>query len=1201
MALPSDRLTLLPFPQRWDGAALQLRIVVLPRGNPLQPLMTGVPGVADGPAFADADLRLKALLIPGLDALPMPAAVTAQVDVATPAPPGLRALFEEVASLFDIDPALEAATRDPRRPGRQIKKFLPETYRDAFPFSGPRTPFAVTDDSYLCALRNGCRLKKPPGPSPTTKTVWGRILAQALRQPLLAERLALLHIHTMTPPSPDFFDEGGWLYLGLDPASDYADHVAVQPELLSAYAARIPALGTEDRVLFAPVLFPVAAAPPPGDFDEIQAEAAGYDDGFAKILHSKQKTTSDPTALDPEGAPPPIHDTGIQLGWDDEQLVVWQNRQIADAVVETRNAPMGVMGFRVDVREHGTSTWSSLMRAEADLAVGTTSIGHFDGELTVEVAPLQLDNEEDGDYWMPAFFTQWRGGSLVTADSVGLRVSGVSEADAQDSYNPVGAGQVALRYGRSYDFRVRLGDVSGGGPPVDAAPAHPAPAPITTRHFRRHVPPREVSVEGLPETIDPTAPPTELQILRPQLAYPAAVFADIPNAEQRLIAAAEAIQTAAAGGGRGGEPGLPDPDVASAQLRVAVVGLEFDTANVEETPPLREVYTATRPFPSNPDDPLIVQLQYQDISDIDGMSAPASGALPIPTGRDVILTITAIGREDAGLDYFGSQTARVGRSFDVALRRAPFDEGSLFVPDTDAGRLRSLLLQPDEAVTESLLAKLTAEGKGVQAENDPVHRLAAELGLHADGTSLANRSPRRVVFGCSAAIPHTLPPDASVIAFSSKADLVKRWIHVLTIGLDRDWTWRNADLPAFDISRDGTFVGSIALPEAVNPRVCQAAEAAELEPDRATTLLVFFDAVDPKPTPPDFPQETSATYTVTPRFRETPGSEDAPLSLQVDLPIAAPPTQTPALLSAGIALSPYVRADDYSSTETRERMLWLEFDAPPENPRDGYFARVLSYAPDPVLTRGREVEVPPEPPLPIDPEAIRVIVPGESDDRAGLSAMQPLLPTRSPRHFLVPLPPDLTRDSRELFGFFGYELRVGHAVGWSTAQARFGPALRMTGVQHPAPRLQCMTMQVTEGILVSAPFATPVLAGRNLTPHVPASQLWFLLYAQVVQADGQDHRNILLARRRGTFEHKRRRVEVDLTASAQWGRAEVEAMLDAYDLPPDSPLSVLAVELLPELQPPPDPLGADLGEVRILRASPLVRLSSVCIQPPCPV
>src|SRR5260370_33704662 len=63
---------------------------------------------------------------------------------------------------------------------------------------------------------------------------------------------------------------------------------------------------------------------------------------------------------------------------------------------------------------------------------------------------------------------------------------------------------------------------------------------------------------------------------------------------------------------------------------------------------------------------------------------------------------------------------------------------------------------------------------------------------------------------------------------------------------------------------------------------------------------------------------------------------------------------------------------------------------------------------------------------------------------------------RSGGHFLVPLPPNTDETSPDLFSFFTYELRVGHDdTRWSTAQARFGPPLRVTGVQHPAPPLTC--------------------------------------------------------------------------------------------------------------------------------------------------
>src|SRR5207302_10852471 len=106
-------------------------------------------------------------------------------------------------------------------------------------------------------------------------------------------------------------------------------------------------------------------------------------------------------------------------------------------------------------------------------------------------------------------------------------------------------------------------------------------------------------------------------------------------------------------------------------------------------------------------------------------------------------------------------------------------------------------------------------------------------------------------------------------------------------------------------------------------------------------------------------------------------------------------------------------------------------------------------------------------PLAIDPEPIRFITKDHGNDSAGLDAMQvmaaemanpaqPLVKV-SPVHYLLPLPPGLHGESSELFGFFTYELRVGHTDGiWSTAQGRYGHPARVNGVQHPAPPLKCL-------------------------------------------------------------------------------------------------------------------------------------------------
>jgi hypothetical protein len=722
-----ERLTLLPFPQRWTDGVLSLRAVVLPRGTPMESLMTGVPGLADAPAFADGEIQLEARLIPSLTKLPDNADVTAIRDLGVASPADRRPLFETIEAQFVIDPALEAATKNPRRAERQIKKLLAPSYTNAFAFAGPRTPFAVLGDEYACAMRRACQLRKPPGPPPSNKTVWGHVISQCLRQSLLAEQMGLIFQAELTPDA-NFFANGGWLFLGLSATSAYADHAAAQPDLVAAYAARIPALSI-NRVLFAPVLFPVTSTPPSGDYDEIFGETSGYDDGFAKIVHAAQQTTGMPIGLESNEtaqgpAPSPVRDSGIQLGWDDEQLLIWMNRQIADPASETRQSPMVVRGFRVDVREEGEADFHSLMQVEADLTVGGRDIGEFEGELNVEVAPLQLEYQEDGDYWTPAYFTQWQGRSLVTEDTVDLKLSG--HAGTLGQYTPVDDRAVELRYGHTYEFRVRLADLSNGGPPFDAAPVNGAPAPIAKRPFRRFVPPGLPRVEGVPAVPDPLDPPDELTITRPRVSYPTAVFTGAPNAEARLLAEAQQIVDE----GAGDTPGIPDPDVETAEISVAVVGLRFDSANDGNgVPPVRTLYTTTRVFPDDPDEALALALDWVDVADVSSLVGPASGPLPLPRAREVIVTVRAVGRSDPGLDYFGSEAARFGDATSVQMSAAGIDETGFFIPDDPGRQLRCVLLRPQEKDTQALLARLHASGRGTEADTNPLHLLAEELGL----------------------------------------------------------------------------------------------------------------------------------------------------------------------------------------------------------------------------------------------------------------------------------------------------------------------------------------------------------------------------------------------------------------------------------------------------------------------------------------
>ena len=70
----------------------------------------------------------------------------------------------------------------------------------------------------------------------------------------------------------------------------------------------------------------------------------------------------------------------------------------------------------------------------------------------------------------------------------------------------------------------------------------------------------------------------------------------------------------------------------------------------------------------------------------------------------------------------------------------------------------------------------------------------------------------------------------------------------------------------------------------------------------------------------------------------------------------------------------------------------------------------------------------------------------------------------SPVHFLVPLPDGISPAALDLFGFWSYELRVGHLL-WSTAQGRFGRPFSVRGVQRPCRQL----MQLSIAISLSHP------------------------------------------------------------------------------------------------------------------------------------
>ena len=784
---------------------------------------------------------------------------------------------------------------------------------------------------------------------------------------------------------------------------------------------------------------------------------------------------------------------------------------------------------------------------------------------------------------------------MIMSDRAAFEISGQPDVPASRIMEPVDDDAVPLRYGKDYEFRVRLADLSGGGPEVSTTPRNPALAPVWRAPFRRFVPPKDVSI---------SRDQNKLLLVRPRIGYPDLVFTGFDDPVAALLADTPGALK------EGREPGIHDPDVTAVQVAVEVRSLEGDDRLVEGREPFVRLYTTIRRFdPAAPlSAALAIELTFKDVGDIAELQTPdpaqpqdGSGPLTLPTARDVRLLLRAGGNPDPQLEYWGSAAARIAQiDVRVDVRVDANEERNLFVPELAGEQIRAFFLQVEPAPTSQQAAESELQGRRNEAPVDIAQLLAQEIGLDVTGLTFAGRIGRRTVFGCSSGLAHTLAPARSSITLGSKADLTGHWIVFIRVRLNRDWTWDGLSQRSVEVERDGEIVGTIDLPRTVSPGVLPGA-------DKGTTDLVFFDAFDGKPPAGQHPAELTPLYRIRPVFRAPAPAADQPLSWQLRLPITTTPRQTPKIVAAGIALSPYTPADDYSSTDRRVRMLWLEFARAPDDSGDTYFARVLGYAPDPMLIDPEEeIPVPAEPLLPIDAETIRVIRPGQSADRAGLDAMQALIPAtpENPgdpiRHYLLPLPPGLDASNPRLFGFFVYELRVGHdGSRWSTSQARFGPPLRVTGVQHPAPPLDCVVRRLPDEVLMSAPLATPVLNGRSLRPNQPRTEIWALLYAQVIQMDGESRRNVLIARARAKPEmantDQRYSDQPLVHAIGRFAGATIHSALETLALPLDASLTVLAAEVYRGALSSEDPLGADLGQLRILRTSPLTSVPEMCL------
>jgi len=1299
MSLEQTRFTIMALPQKVDkDGLLSINIVFIPRNfSPLNEVTTTYNASNKAPAFVDVKPEFDIMIVNNPNEFP--GKIPADEKVMAPSVPlTYSGIISDIYTTlrdakdgsgnpkyFDIDESRSAdvnpnskhtAPKAGANRDLSLRKYLPLSYRNAFNFTSPRIKNAVTDDSYLCAMRD----QTPPDHLfvADNKISWGKVYAHLLRQPLMATQAGLIYQTTVKLDAGDF-EKGGWIYVNIKKNTTYFDEQltsltdTVHGPFIKRYGARIPILKlNEERNLFAAVLFPVmkTGESPVGIYDEMFIEAARYNEGFATISHANQPVSGNLLKEEQDGLHPQ-KDSGIRLGWEDEQILIWYLRQMTvdENLTERLDAPLGVAGYQVDVKKStdADTAWESLTEVESNgkMMLEGITIGTYKGELPYQVYPTKIYDSKplnrSNNYWLPMYFVNWNNESLVLPDKTAARIyQGANEKNTpvkiSDAYLAKDINS-KLVYGNEYDFRVRLSDISGGCP----SPSTPTLTNFSVSHiarakFKRYVAPHTVTIVNnddiVSNTDDFNFKATSLKLSRPLLGYPSALYTGkYTNAVDRLAKSVQDIldtQVASLNKKGANAFGIPDPDVVSIEIKVEVETLLMDNlASEDGRQHYIVLYKTNRSFAAfdetEADAAIDVPITFKDVdvlnlTDIvnpfpvvadNDFIAKTEGEIILPRARNIRITLRAVG--ETKLNYWGienpansSLDSRYGKATVIRMRQESLNEQKIFINTEDPKTLQTIYLQPDPfTIKFDPIAFKTLQG-GNEGLPDIVHRLGNQLDVAINDLTLTSQNGERLAFWCSNHLRHSMAPDNSSITFSNKNELQDHWLVVTTLYINRDWTWDSLDASSFDIlrkrrmGRDATpisgktyeFIGDLELKKVASFQAIQ--EGTDHLVHREYTRIIFIDVVDNKPAEGQLPDTMELQYSIELKFRvgHTPIGDPAFETLPVILPTSINPTQTPKLISAGIALSPYNRNKKYSATEARTRFLWLEFDKRPRDDNDSVFCRVLAYSPDQLISNNDPslMDIPEESPLSLNPEYIRVVTPASGQDDSGLNAMQLMeRSTDTDRFFyLLPLPDGLHHESAELFGMFTYEFRYGHTDKiWSTAQGRYGRPLRVAGLQHPAPTLNCMVNRDEKIISVNAPYAVAVFNGRNITASPPRTSIWGLLYAQVKQADGLDYRNILLDERElnplpkrtnkqigaEILRHSREQVKKDKEkgivstvmtnemihlntiqqiawekespkqAFGTWTNKEVEDILDLYGLPEDSSLSVLCVEV----------------------------------------
>ena len=93
MALLDLALSLMAFPQNWDGSGIGLKILLLPSNDPTVKLLPS----GSGPQFSGTTYKLQVVFIPNLGAPPVDGDPSSKIfSITTPVPGSATTLFNKL-------------------------------------------------------------------------------------------------------------------------------------------------------------------------------------------------------------------------------------------------------------------------------------------------------------------------------------------------------------------------------------------------------------------------------------------------------------------------------------------------------------------------------------------------------------------------------------------------------------------------------------------------------------------------------------------------------------------------------------------------------------------------------------------------------------------------------------------------------------------------------------------------------------------------------------------------------------------------------------------------------------------------------------------------------------------------------------------------------------------------------------------------